>query len=797
MLAVKQLLTFDCIENLIILLKRLFSIWPSFLSLIVGVLLLTLSQVADLLARPLDLIEVIVLIVCLVFFWIVPLHLGARILLNTRTGEPDKEVGPQDRLDIWLPKDLGFVAILALAVAITTQSQDFAILTTHFEESALHGPGGGLWVVPLVVLLIFLAYLGIREKTHDSMSARSGRRSSMIFTGISVVLVFVASMAPFHVADLFGGLLFFPMLVGGWIMPLVGSMVLAKSSLFWRRIVQLGAVAAVLAMVLANAYSSNPFHDIRVMPEDATKPRQPAQMTLQAAIERWKTANNCVAVEADRGRCKAILVTAEGGASRAAFQVATVMGGLLDRPPSEGFREKLFLFSGVSGGSLGLATVRQALADGTDGKPPCKETSGRAGRHWIFYQTDRAKDVTISWRKCLQLLVSADYLTPAVVGLALRDWWMAVPAILDLGFDDRSALLERAIERHYAAITGKDCEKFEGLCAAFGHVDRSATWLPALILNSTLVERGQTVVVSDIDPSSLFPSGDTCRSTAQRVYPAHLVYADAIPTAYDIFELMDARAGAQKAVSDRQKVIRDIRMSTAIVSSARFPVISTRGNVRDKDRVLVGQLVDGGYFDNSGLASILDIVDALNCNKVDSVVISIRNNPLDENADRLWRFPGRKNIRQPSLEVSTEKIDVAPSPVQAFLNSSEGHILQNRYATINRVGHNSFIANNIYKAICVGTLTAEGDYCETGRVQLASISMSWWLSSNVQLFIEMQDRDKLLGGECRDVHCRNKPAEMLATALKQSDLPQTKISEQLDPRVMGLESIIDVRRYAE
>ncbi|UVC07507.1 hypothetical protein IHQ71_20185 [Rhizobium sp. TH2] len=755
-----------------------------------------MSQVADLFARPLDVIELTVLIMCLLFFWIIPLHLGARILLDARRGGQGTLSDPPSKLDLWLPRDLGFLAILALVIAIQTQLSDFAILGGYFESKRLHAPSGTLWVVPVITFLLYLVYLGIRGRTNVTMSAASGRRLSRLFALASLVLVFIASMAPFTMADLLGGLLFLPMLVGGWIMPLVALMVLAKRSRFWRRFVQLGTVAVITAMVLANATPSNPFHDIRLLPDNASKPQTSAQLTLEAYIAQWKKLNNCAAEEASGRRCKAILVTAEGGASRAAFQVATVMGQLLDEPPVEGFREKLFLFSGVSGGSLGLATTRQAMADSVNGKPPCREDFGRAGRHWIYYGTDHAKEVTTSWRKCLQLLVSADYLTPAAVGLALRDWWMALPAMLDLGFDDRSALLERSMERHYAAITGKDCEKFEGLCSAFGHTDRSASWLPGLILNSTLVERGQTVVVSDIDPSSSFPGENACRSSVQRVYPAHLVYSDAMPMSYDVYELLDARTRNQKPDPGPTKIVRDISMSTAIVASARFPLISSRGNVRDTKGILVGQLVDGGYFDNSGLANILDIIDALNCNKVDSVVVNIRNNPLDENAHRLWIFAGRENIRQPSLEISGQKINVSLSPVQAFLNSSEGHILENRFATINRVGYNNYIFSNVYKAICVGTATPHGD-CIDGRVQLDSVSMSWWLSSNVQLFIEMQDNDKLLDVDCSETHCRDRPSKMLAEAFKPAAQPQIKVNETLDPGRMGLDNVNDLKRLAK
>ena len=800
--ALLQQFSLDCVENLLILLKRLLVVWPSFLSLVVGVLLLTLSQVADLLARPLDPLEVIVLILCLLTFWIIPLHLGARILLTARNAGLESSKQAPDKLDIWLPRDLGLLAILSITIAIATQARDYDVLVSQFTSDGLRTPDGALWIVPPTVLLSFLVYLGVRERTNQTLSEGAGRRLAVLFTVVSVAFVLAASLFPFQVAWLFGGLLFFPMLVGGWIMPVVCLIVLQQSSVPWRRAVQLGTVVVVLALIVGDASSDNPFHDLRMIADKTVIPQPQAQTKLEAYIEEWKTKNGCAAIEQGGGRCRAILVTAEGGASRAAFQVATVMGDLLDDPSLPGLRNKLFVFSGVSGGSLGLATVRQALADSTDGHPPCKADIGREGRHWIYYKTERAKEAATSWRKCLQLLVSGDYLTPAMVGLVLRDWWMAVPGNYGLHFDDRSALLERAMEQHYAAMTGKNCEAFEGLCAPFGHVDRSKSWLPALILNSTLVERGQNVVASDIDPSSPFPSETACRKQGGRVYPAHFAYPEALPTSYDIFELLDARE--KTLAANTVKTIRDIRMSTAIVASARFPVISTRGNVRGPEKALVAQLVDGGYFDNSGLSSILDVIDALDCDKVESIVINIRNNPLDENSFRLWSFPGRTNIRQPALEIDDEKIDVTLSPIAALLNSREGHILDNRFSTINRVGFNSYIPANIYKTICLEASDEQGN-CQKGRIEMRALSMSWWLSSYVQLFIELQDKDKLLDGKCGEQHCRQDAVGMLAGLLKPAQPTTTagqvepvtqRASEKFDPGKMGLDSK-SLQRYAQ
>src|SRR5262249_3587316 len=54
---------------------------------------------------------------------------------------------------------------------------------------------------------------------------------------------------------------------------------------------------------------------------------------------------------------------------------------------------------------------------------------------------------------------------------------------------------------------------------------------------------------------------------------------------------------------------RTVRLSTAIVLSARFPVISTTAHFADTSGVL--RLVDGGYVDNSGAVSAGQLLKAL------------------------------------------------------------------------------------------------------------------------------------------------------------------------------------------
>src|SRR5207245_5831390 len=92
--------------------------------------------------------------------------------------------------------------------------------------------------------------------------------------------------------------------------------------------------------------------------------------------------------------------------------------------------------------------------------------------------------------------------------------------------------------------------------------------------------------------------------------------------AYDLCELRSKNCDADPGVA------ADIRLSTASVIGARFPIISPFGAIRDwDDRKVADRIVDGGYFDDAGLATAADIVATLKDFGLDPVVIQITNHP--------------------------------------------------------------------------------------------------------------------------------------------------------------------------
>ena len=85
---------------------------------------------------------------------------------------------------------------------------------------------------------------------------------------------------------------------------------------------------------------------------------------MEDAVTLWMRENKC---ETDPTTCpRPIVVAAAGGASRAGFFLASILGYFLQDAQKHGLdanqiRNRLFAISGVSGGSMGAVMVTAAL----------------------------------------------------------------------------------------------------------------------------------------------------------------------------------------------------------------------------------------------------------------------------------------------------------------------------------------------------------------------------------------------------------------------------------------------------
>lgn len=157
-----------------------------------------------------------------------------------------------------------------------------------------------------------------------------------------------------------------------------------------------------------------------------------------------------------------------------------------------------------------------------------------------------------------------DFVSLAVAGLLYYDLiqrFIPVP----VGAWDRSRALEEGWQRAFSHSPGRPIE--QTLPALY----RSCEGLPQLLLNSTVVETGQRAVLTRFATNPAQPG----------------------PIFVDHFDAM-----SEKFTTRTQSV------AGLMHHSARFPAVSPAGTIEeitDGKRVPAFRLVDGGYFDNSGM----------------------------------------------------------------------------------------------------------------------------------------------------------------------------------------------------
>ncbi|NRF65522.1 hypothetical protein HLB44_00860 [Aquincola sp. S2] len=302
--------------------------------------------------------------------------------------------------------------------------------------------------------------------------------------------------------------------------------------------------------------------------------------TLDIALADWLAAL-CNAPAAGGGPCGPIvplaadgsldvyLVSTEGGGIRAAVWTALVLQRLAQSDAHFGART--FSISGVSGGAIGAAAFRACSA----------EPAQRAA--------------------CLDRLARTDLLAPLVSAWLFEDAlarvlptrWCTTPGC---GFLSRGAWFEQAME---AAVPGFR----QGLIASreqLAAARAEGPHVPYLLLNATWVESGERAVASDlrIDWRQFRGAKDQLRITGRDLPLGSAAHNAAR------FPFVNA-IGALTA--PQQRCLTRVADPLPHETAASAPELGTGGERRET----CGHLADGGYFDNSGGQSTLDVIQGL------------------------------------------------------------------------------------------------------------------------------------------------------------------------------------------
>jgi hypothetical protein len=260
-----------------------------------------------------------------------------------------------------------------------------------------------------------------------------------------------------------------------------------------------------------------------------------------------------------------VIVAVSGGASRAAMWGQSVLRQVEIASSSSPKAPKIFAVTSVSGGSLGVGAYMAMLAK--DSNSDCR--LGVAGI------ADRLNDTALA----------ADAIGPVLIGALVVDIPRAILAPLAsvsrwaTGFEarggDRAEALERAFETLWRNRESRlPATEFDSpFLSLFYDKGEPRPGMPIWIANGTDVNTGGRLLTVPFSPD-------------EKQWPFR--------AAVDLLSFLSA----------------DVPISTAINNTARFPYIEPSGElakVGGQACRKAEELIDGGYFENEGLQTALEL----------------------------------------------------------------------------------------------------------------------------------------------------------------------------------------------
>jgi predicted acylesterase/phospholipase RssA len=278
----------------------------------------------------------------------------------------------------------------------------------------------------------------------------------------------------------------------------------------------------------------------------------PPLLGLEASFQAWlESRPDRLAYTQANKPYPVYLVSAQGGGIFAAYHAANALSRLSGYSPQ--FPHHIFAISSVSGGSIGSSIFTSLVRANQQPAPALQATEFSQYADKIFKQ---------------------DLLSPLLtMGLFpdLVQRFLPWPAITN--WDRATGLeiaLEKAWDRTKLPVNNPFKESFYPSAASPDQAPTTpALRTPALVINTTVVESGERLLFSP-------------------------------------FQVVSA---SRKPLSLANPQV-NLRLSTAAALSARFPYVTPVGWFENTQGQKT-RLVDGGYFDNSGVPTALDMGRAL------------------------------------------------------------------------------------------------------------------------------------------------------------------------------------------
>ena len=472
----------------------------------------------------------------------------------------------------WLPRLLATAVVGGVAVG-------YARIAWRFDNRAAWMAAVG-WAAAAIVLSVVLAN---RRKWFAAATGRPiaadfanpaaiepelstpQTRVVIAFIVAYALLAFVFAAQPVQLPRAFGGTALIFFGVGG--ITFIATMTIAYLPLA-KGHPTLTVVAAAVILVFSTWLDNHQMRRSEFAADDA----KTASTAPAAHARAWAEARR--AAPCNRDNTPVVYLAAAGGGIRAGYWTARILEELSAQVGLD-FDCSLFAMSGVSGGSLGVAGYLAFNVAKVDPGRPAAGASAAAADH----RTTAA--------------LGGDFLSPAVAGLLFYD---AVQRVVPVPFHvlDRSRGLENAFER---AFDPADGAPFRHTLRALG---RGNAMTPMVFLNTTVVEDGRRAIASNVDVREFVDVYDL-----------------------ECFNLPEAQAPTTSTIS----------LAGAVHNSARFTYVSPAGRISRLGNCsgdgVDARLVDGGYFENSGAATLAQLICLLSsCDQPAAAALPVSGRPI-------------------------------------------------------------------------------------------------------------------------------------------------------------------------
>jgi hypothetical protein len=351
---------------------------------------------------------------------------------------------------------------------------------------------------------------------------------------------------------------------------------------------------------------SGGYHDARTIEKQGATARHDITTSFALWADGWDSMpaaqrGDC----AKGGRVPLVLVAAPGGGAKAAYWTASGMDLLFGQ---NGYcTGSLFAASGVSGGAVGL-TTSLAIAP----TEPRGKLSTSLDR--LPVEQDERHIEPSARTAAGRMTVEAPF-AATVAAMLLRDVPQPFTALRS-NWRDRAAVLEDSWSDATDTFSADDGDLlFDRLGSGWWDVPvptGSKNSAPILMLNGTSVTDGCRALVTNVDNLAT-DSGPCLSNSLSRTRPvsaANDVLAGLLPST--------AHAGGAQgqepdSLCETKTRSQTLRATTAALLAARFPYVTPSGALRrcDGTDVSATYVVDGGYLENTGLHTLLQIWEAV------------------------------------------------------------------------------------------------------------------------------------------------------------------------------------------